>query len=113
MHKYRVTTADKRTMDNIVFDSKAEMTRYAELKLLLKANLISDLELQPVYLLQGKFRKSGRTIRAIHYKADFRYIENGKTVIEDVKGMKTQVYNIKKKMFDNRYRDLEIKEVQR
>ena len=38
----------------------------------------------------------GRRRPAVKYKADFRYIEKGETVVEDVKGMRTPVYNLKR-----------------
>jgi len=88
-NKYR---AKKTTVDGIKFDSKKEAARYRDLKLLEKAGEITDLELQPKYDLIVNDTKCG------FYKADFRYIENGKEVVEDVKGMKTPVYNIKKKL---------------
>lgn len=90
--------------NGIEFDSKKEALRYAELKLLEKAGKIKNLELQKVYELipaqfeetgevykRGKFvgqPKRGKCIeQSVTYKADFSYIdENGKQVVEDVKG---------------------------
>ena len=37
--------------------------------------------------------------------ADFEYIENGEMVVVDVKGFKTAVYMIKKKLFLYKYGD--------
>lgn len=88
-NKYR---AIKTIIDDITFDSKKEARRYVELKLLVKAGVISDLKLQPRFDLIINGCKCG------FYKADFDYIENGKRVTEDVKGMKTPVYNLKKKL---------------
>ncbi|PSJ32006.1 hypothetical protein UF10_04945 [Peptostreptococcus russellii] len=91
-------------LDGILFDSKKEAERYSELKMLERANLITNLELQPKFLLQEKFEYNGKVIRKIEYIADFKYIdEKGNTVVEDVKGLKTDVYNIKKKLFLNKY----------
>ncbi|MEG0250274.1 MAG: DUF1064 domain-containing protein [Peptostreptococcus sp.] len=99
--KYR---AKKMELDGILFDSKKEAQRYSELKMLEKGSIIKDLELQPRFLLQDKFVYQGKTIRKIEYIADFKYIdEKGNTVVEDVKGLKTDVYNIKKKLFLNKY----------
>ncbi len=99
--KYR---AEKMELDGILFDSKKEAERYSELKMLERANLITNLELQPKFLLQEKFEYNGKVIRKIEYIADFKYIdEEGNTVVEDVKGLKTDVYNIKKKLFLNKY----------
>ena len=98
-------------IDGHRFPSKLEANRYLELKLLQRAGKIQDLELQPTFELQPGFRKNGVTYRAITYKADFRYTMNGKTVIEDTKGYKTEVYALKKKLFEFRYPDLHIVEV--
>lgn len=70
-----------------IFDSAKEAQRYRELKLLERAKKISNLELQPRFLLQESFRKNGKTYRKIEYVADFKYIEKGKTIVEDVKGL--------------------------
>lgn len=97
-------SAVKTKVNGIKFDSKKEARRYKELKILEKADEIKSLELQPRFLLQEKFKYNGKTIRKIEYVADFRYIdEKGNTVVEDVKGMKTEVYKIKKKIFLKKY----------
>ena len=103
----------KIVIDNIKFDSKKEGNRYKQLKLLEKAGLIKDLELQPAFLLQPNFKKNGKTNRKIEYIADFKYydIEAKKWIVEDTKGFKTDVYKLKKKLFEYKYKDLEIKEI--
>lgn len=106
MNKYR---NKKTVIDGIRFDSKREAERYSELKLMEKANMISGLQLQPVFELQAKFKHNGKTERAITYIADFQYVQNGKTVVEDVKGMKTDVFNIKRKMFLYKYPDIDFR----
>ena len=104
----------KVTLDGITFDSKREATRYAELKLLEKAGVIQKLELQKTFELipaqyeqisrdeyiKSKGRKTkGKCIeRAVTYKADFCYWKDGKQIVEDTKGMKTQAYIIKRKL---------------
>ena len=107
MSKYN---SRKTTIDGIEFDSQKEGRRYSELMLLERAGEISELILQPEYILQEGFRKNGKTYRPIKYIADFQYIENGKMIVEDCKGVKTEVYRIKKKLFERRY-DLTIREV--
>ena len=87
--KYR---AIKTIVDDITFDSKKEARRYIQLKLMVRSGNISNLKLQPRFDLIVNGCKCG------FYKADFEYIENGKRVIEDVKGMKTPMYNLKKKL---------------
>lgn len=96
-------------VEDYVFDSIQESRRYKELKLLERAGKIQNLELQPHFLLQDSFRKNGKTIRKIEYIADFKYIENGKTIVEDVKGLQTDVFKIKHKLFEKKYPDLELR----
>lgn len=109
MSKYR----NKKTkLDGIVFDSQKEAERYAELKLLEKAGLISELELQKKFILQPSFTYKGKKQQAITYSCDFYYKEKDRYVIEDVKSPITknnQVYKIKKKMM--LYRGYEVKEI--
>jgi len=84
----------KTELHGISFDSKKESVRYQELLLLERARKITDLELQPRFDLIVNNQKIG------FYKADFRYtdIRTGNSIIEDVKGMKTPVYNLKRKL---------------
>lgn len=101
-------------LDGITFDSKKERQRYAELNMMQKAGVISDLELQKSFELQPAFRdKHGKKHQAIRYVADFVYIdEHGNQVIEDVKSEGTrsnQLYRLKKKMM--LYHGWEIKEI--
>ena len=99
----------KTQIDMYVFDSVKEAKRYKELKLLERAGEISNLELQPRFLLQDSFKKNGRTYRKIEYVADFKYIEKGKIIVEDVKGIQTDVFKIKHKLFEKIYPELELK----
>lgn len=106
MSKYR----NKKTQIGMyVFDSIAESKRYKELALLEKAGQIKGLKLQPKFLLQEGFKKNGKTYRKIEYIADFMYIENGKVIIEDVKGMETDVFKLKRKMFEYKYPGFELR----
>lgn len=110
MEKYH----NKRTtVDGITFDSKKEARRYVELKMLEKCGAISQLVLQPRFELQESFKKSGKAHRKIEYVADFMYRDNKKsvTVIEDIKGMRTDVYKLKKKLFEYKYPNLTINEL--
>ncbi len=106
MNKYR---NKKVIVDGKEFDSIQESKRYKELKLLLKAGKISNLELQPRFLLQESFRKNEKIFRKIEYIADFQYIENEKTIVEDVKGMQTDVFKLKHKIFEKVYPELELR----
>jgi len=109
MNKYHNT---KTTIDNIKFDSKREANRYLELKMLLKAKKITDLKLQPKFQLQEKFTDNkGVKHQAINYVADFTYFEDRTQIVEDVKGMETAVYKLKKKIFLSRYWHLDFREI--
>ena len=103
----------KVTLNGKVFDSKKEAKRYCELIKLEQAGLIKDLETQKKFLLLDTFKKNGKTYKQISYYADFVYFDvySKKTIVEDVKGVKTQVYKIKRKLFEYKYPDLTIKEV--
>lgn len=107
MNKYR----NKKTIiDGIKFDSIVEGRRYKELKILEKGNCVTDLKLQPKFELQTKFTNAkGEHIRAITYKADFSYIENGKIIVEDVKGVETKDFKLKKKLFEYKYKDVDFR----
>lgn len=107
MNKYHNT---KTTIDGIKFDSKAEAKRYIELKLLQKAKKITDLQLQPKYELQPKYKNNkGENIRAITYKADFSYTEGNKVIVEDVKGMETKEFKLKKKLLEYKYPNIDFR----
>lgn len=106
MNKYR---NKKIVIDNIKFDSKLEANRYAELKLLQRAKVISNLRLQVPFVLQESFKKNGKSYQAIKYIADFVYEENGQTVVEDTKGFCTETFEIKHKLFEKKYPELELK----
>ena len=86
---------------------------YQQLKLMERQGLIKDVKLQVKFELQSKYKKNNKTIRAINYIADFTYfdVNKGKTIIVDTKGYRTEVYKLKKKIFEYKYPDLKIKEV--
>lgn len=88
-------------IDGHKFPSKKEARRYNQLKIMEKAGEIHSLQLQVAFELQPKFTDiySGKTIRAVKYVADFVYKDKeGNIHIEDAKGFKTDVYELKKKM---------------
>ena len=114
--KFRRTNKYKNKIiryNGINFQSERECNRYKELLLLKRAKLIKDLELQKPFVLLEPYIKNGKKINGIKYYADFYYtdIKTGLPVVEDAKGVKTQVYIIKKKLFEFKYKDLEIREV--
>lgn len=82
------------------FDSRKEANRYCELKLMQRAGKITDLKRQVSYLLiPAQYDHGGNLMeRAVNYKADFVYQKDGELVVEDTKGVKTDVYIIKRKL---------------
>lgn len=111
MSKYRNR---KRVIDGITFDSGREADRYLELKLLERQGIIEELSLQvPFVLLPAYTNGKGKRIREMKYIADFVYTdcETGETVVEDVKGYRTKIYQLKKKLFEERFHPLTITEV--
>ena len=92
--------AVKTIVDGKKFDSKKEAKRYQELKLLEQSNEIKELELQVPFILIDK-SEYGRVIK---YIADFVYIRDGKQVVEDCKGFRTDVYRLKKRLFEEKYK---------
>ena len=86
--------AHRTEVDNIVFDSAREATRYVELKAMSQGGAIEDLEIHPEYPFILNGHKIGK------YIADFAYFDREKeeSIVEDVKGVKTAVYKLKKKL---------------
>jgi hypothetical protein len=98
-------------IDGYTFDSQKEARRYQELKLLQLSGEITGLELQPSFILIPSYTYQGRKVRKMEYRADFAYLENGKRVVEDVKGMKTEKYRIKKKLLLYQNQDMDFREI--
>lgn len=105
----------KVTKDGIVFDSVRECNRWTELKLLERAGQIQNLERQVKYVLipaqrefcnetytkgrkKGCFKPGKLLEKECSYIADFVYIQDGKPVVEDTKGFRTEAYKIKRKL---------------
>lgn len=100
----------KIVVDGITFDSKKEAKRFQELSLLEKAGAIRNLQRQVKYILiptqrepdvigkRGGIKKGSVIEKECAYYADFVYEENGQTVVEDTKGMRTTDYVIKRKL---------------
>lgn len=95
--------AKKTCVDGITFDSRREADRYLVLKSMEEDGAIEDLRRQVRYELVPAFDVDGRHYRPVFYVADFVYRENGHEVVEDVKGMMTDVYKLKRKLFARRY----------
>lgn len=101
--------ARKTVVDGITFDSRREAHRYTVLKSMEEDGAIENLRRQVRYELVPAFDVDGKHYRPIFYVADFVYREDGKEVVEDVKGMRTDVYRLKSKLFAKRY-GMSIKE---
>ena len=93
-NRFNVAPVVERTMDGIVFASKKELKRYAELKLLQRAGEVQDLELQP------EFRVSINDQHYCTYTADFAYTQKGERIVEELKSTgtaKDAAYRLRKK----------------
>ena len=106
MTKYH---SQKVTIGDYTYDSKKEYKRYTELALLQKAGQISGLHRQVKFVLipaqyaevpDTRIGKTKRKCveRECSYIADFCYIQDGKQIVEDVKGVRTKDYIIKRKL---------------
>jgi len=104
--KYGVRTDDAgklgRTVDGVLFASQKEALRYVTLKHLQFTGEISHLELQPRFPLHV-IGNTGRAEKIGKYVADFRYRRDGCLVIEDVKGVQTDLFRWKKKHAEAEY----------
>lgn len=87
-------------VDGKTFDSMKEARRYQELRLLERAGKITELQTQvPFLLIPPQHDENGKLLeRCVIYRADFSYFENGKRVVEDTKGVRTDVYKLKRKL---------------
>lgn len=110
----------------MTFDSIKEYRRWCELSLLQRAREITDLERQVKYVLipaqyapdtvtaRGKIKRGKLLERECAYVADFRYVRDGETIVEDVKGCKKgagyELFKIKRKLMLYRY-GIRVKEV--
>ena len=108
--------SQKVELDGEKFDSKHEANRWVELRYMERAGLIKDLKRQQKYCLIPTIEGPDRKVeqRATYYIADFTYYEKTAEgwhpVVEDAKGMKTDVYKLKKKLMFERY-GIKIREV--
>lgn len=90
--------AVKVTIDGVTFASKAEGRHYETLRARLYAGLIHDLELQP------KFPLIVAGVTVGNYIADFKYyLSDGELVVDEVKGFKTPIYRLKKRIVEAFY----------
>ena len=103
------------SVKQITFDSVKEARRFGELELMKNTGKIRDLRLQVNFTLQEGFTTaSGERVRPIVYRADFVYQEPSptgwRTIVEDVKGVRTKEYSMKRKMMLEKF-GVDIREV--
>ena len=100
-NKFNVSSKERRTVFALTFDSLKERDRYLVLKSKEQAGEISALEMQIPFILQPDFKYGGKKERPIKFTIDFRYFDNkiGCVVYEEVKGMRTRDYILRRKMF--------------
>ena len=87
------------------FASQAEAKRWNELSLLVLGKQITGLRCQPRFPMVV----NGKTVCT--YVGDFLYLElaTGRQICEDVKGMETPVFKIKRKLFEALHPSIELR----
>ena len=106
--KYHNKTTE---VDGILFDSQKEADYYTNLLWLKRSGAVTGIELQPEFVLQPGYEREGKKIRPIIYRADFKVTEaDGHIYYVDTKGMRTQVYLLKKKMLLYKFPDIDFRE---
>lgn len=114
-HSRKCTVTLPESGRQIAFDSEREARRFGELRMLLHCGQIQDLRLQVNFTLQEGYTTAyGERVRPILYRADFTYRERTGDgwcpVVEDVKGVRTKEYNMKRKMMLEKF-GVKIREV--
>lgn len=79
------------------FDSEGERDRYIALDMLQRCGQISELRRQVAFSLHVNGMHVGK------YLADFVYSQKEKRVVEDFKGLKTDLYVLKRKLMEAIY----------
>jgi hypothetical protein len=98
-HKYKAKAVK---VNDIHFSSTAEAKRYKELEALKNNGEVLFFLRQTPFHLPAK----------VKYVCDFTvFWKDGNVTFEDVKGFKTDLYKVKKKMVEELYAPLEIKEI--
>ena len=107
MSKYRNRKVDYKGMK---FDSKKEYIRYLVLEDMERKKEISNLRRQVSFQLIPPFELDGKKYKGIKYIDDFVYQKDGKTIVEDTKGILTDVYKVKRKLMAYIHK-IKIKEI--
>lgn len=101
--------AKKIEYDGIIFDSKTECDYFIHLKEKVKSGEIKSFTTQPNYVLQPKFTKYNKHYREISYSPDFMIVNNDDSItLVDVKGFSTQASEMRRKMFDYQFPNIEL-----
>lgn len=118
MNNYSKFKSSKITVDGVTYDSKLEFNVYRTLRGWLESFPEFSVERQVTFELQPKFRVkdfNGKMIRAITYTADFciyvrpyhpevnDYGDPKLLYVIDAKGLETEVFKVKKKLFAYKY----------
>lgn len=92
-----------------LYSSKREAEKAMELDIMKKSGEVKSWTPHPKYLLIKRFIKNGKIYRPTHYIADF-YVEyyDGRIEVIDIKGFRTEGFNIKCKLFNSLYPDLKL-----
>lgn len=107
MSKYNAKQVE---YNGVIYDSKLEVEYRKLLEEQVAKGEIKSFSFHPTYILQDKFIKQGKLIRAIVYEADFViHTLDDREIVIDLKGYPTPLSILKKKMFDYRYPDKELK----
>lgn len=88
--------------------SKKEAKVCGDLTLMAKGGVIHDLKYQPRFDLFA-YVAVGEKMKVCEYVADFSYLDLDKRIVLDVKGVKTAMYRLKKKMMKACW-DIEVQE---
>lgn len=102
-----IRNTQRKVVNGISFRSGLEANAYQLLKVWERAGHISDLRLQPRFLLQARFLRHGVSIRGMHYTADFQFTRNFRTVVVEAKGYRTQAFELRRKLFLKKFPELE------
>lgn len=102
--------AKKVCADNLVFDSAVEWRRYEQLKLLVAAGKIHSLDVHPLFVLQESFTdSSGKRWKPVTYRADFSYVEQGKVVVEEIKGYRSNRWRMVEPLFRYKFPSIDFR----
>lgn len=112
MMKYK---SKKATVNGITFASKLEADRYRELLQMQENGIIHCLTLQPEFQIFRGYvdSRTGSKIRSRFYVADFQYTTENKVIVEDTKGVETDVFRLKWDLVRSLYPQFEFRKLTR